>query len=473
MQAKGPARDDHLSSDDIIIIEPFHVNASQRQRPANASLYRTTGSMTTESQTSNTSLGDSVPQTTPFSSSTSARRTTQSQQRKRRGANLGTSFTSDFQRVSEPTVPPQRSPDGTPRASSRNSARNLSTQTTNDQLTPRPSASASAPLKTLESIAHRASQSILPPELAGPNPSLPCPRPFGREAVVQALKERAAVQSISTKATSPSAARHSVEMMRQAEAIEGTHLGQPPQRTGLTRASTPPIAPSLLAKVPVVAPSSPSDIPICAPRSRHPRPSTSREIAPALVLQTKRRAPDTPPTGLTSPEIKRIIQNTNFELCDPSLQHSALFQVEWAQHGLPTFQQSRGIGQGFKKAEGPRVQQRCYQKPSWEADSRSVDVLKRKLVEKEHFVALLWARDLVGGEADAYGRDANVPTVRRDIVGGVDMYLIGQEFPLMTVQIMGYIVGIVEKDDKTTYRGKSLRVPPHGLTADRCAICSG
>ena len=85
--------------------------------------------------------------------------------------------------------------------------------------------------------------------------------------------------------------------------------------------------------------------------------------------------------------------------------------------------------------------------PSWANDKAAVDSLKRRLGDREHFVALVWARDVnVTGTGGGDGSG-----LRKEVIGGVDMYLLGREFPLRKVVMVGIIVEAEEKDDFTRY----------------------
>ena len=62
----------------------------------------------------------------------------------------------------------------------------------------------------------------------------------------------------------------------------------------------------------------------------------------------------------------------------------------------------------------------------------------------EEFVARVWARDVRGEK------------VRRETVKGVEVWLIGREFPFRNVVLVGMVVEVTEKDDKIVYGGKLL-----------------
>lgn len=91
--------------------------------------------------------------------------------------------------------------------------------------------------------------------------------------------------------------------------------------------------------------------------------------------------------------------------------------------------------------------------PSWIKDEQAVAELKTKLGEREHFVALLWTRDVLGRNKMVDGSVSRAGELRKAVVGGVDMWLLGKEFPLKFVMIVGVVVGIITKDDFVIYEG--------------------
>lgn len=48
--------------------------------------------------------------------------------------------------------------------------------------------------------------------------------------------------------------------------------------------------------------------------------------------------------------------------------------------------------------------------------------------------------------------------LRQTVIGGVDMYLLGREFPLRLVIVIGMIVGISESDEAVSYQGTRLQL---------------
>lgn len=65
----------------------------------------------------------------------------------------------------------------------------------------------------------------------------------------------------------------------------------------------------------------------------------------------------------------------------------------------------------------------------------------------EEFVARVWAKDV-----HALGSGG----VRREVVQGVEVWLMGREFPFRNVLLVGIVVGVTEKDYKVSYDGASF-----------------
>lgn len=109
---------------------------------------------------------------------------------------------------------------------------------------------------------------------------------------------------------------------------------------------------------------------------------------------------------------------------------------------------------------GPRTVQA---EPSWARDEQAVNALKRKLGERDHFVAVMWAKDFLGVNKRIDGWVEEKGALRRTILGGADMYLLGKEFPLKFVMIVGVVVGAVEGKnsqggyDRVNYEGAPRR----------------
>lgn len=145
----------------------------------------------------------------------------------------------------------------------------------------------------------------------------------------------------------------------------------------------------------------------------------------------------------------------------PCLEASQLFRLEYAHHDGLRIDQVRNYGsravQEFKKTLRPSSVPAPVRNvnPSWLSDESAVAQLKTKLGEKEHFVALVWAKDVLGRNKKEEGSISKPGELRREVIGGVDMWLLGKEFPLQFVTIVGVVVGIFfTKDDQIGYEGE-------------------
>ncbi|SCV67422.1 BQ2448_5033 [Microbotryum intermedium] len=140
---------------------------------------------------------------------------------------------------------------------------------------------------------------------------------------------------------------------------------------------------------------------------------------------------------------------------DPHLAPSILFQCEVVNHGPATYDQrddaerkkwkrnrkGRPQGEGlWPWREGPAMPSVA---PSWIGDRVNVDKLKRRIEEKEHFVANVRVKDVVDDTSSQGMRELNVD--------GVEMCILGNEFPLKRVILVGTIVGDDWKNDKIVY----------------------
>lgn len=71
-------------------------------------------------------------------------------------------------------------------------------------------------------------------------------------------------------------------------------------------------------------------------------------------------------------------------------------------------------------------------------------------MSNEEFVALVWARDVVGSTND--GGELEVGSMMREVlVGGTKVFVIGKEFPLLKVVLTGYVVGVEQKENVIIY----------------------
>lgn len=146
------------------------------------------------------------------------------------------------------------------------------------------------------------------------------------------------------------------------------------------------------------------------------------------------------------------------DLAHPSYVLPALlFRLEFLQHGNPTWEQGarvpfRPSGGGREKRRPPRVDL-----PSW-AEGGDVRGLASRLGSEE-FVAACWARDVVGEEwVESEGEDRREGGtdrlgLRKTIVSGQDMYLLGREFPLRSVMLVGLVVKVKEMETRIVYSG--------------------
>ncbi|KAK4698131.1 hypothetical protein P7C70_g8106, partial [Phenoliferia sp. Uapishka_3] len=83
--------------------------------------------------------------------------------------------------------------------------------------------------------------------------------------------------------------------------------------------------------------------------------------------------------------------------------------------------------------------------PSW-ADG-DIRALAFAFTTSERFVATIWGRDLVGVGEDGERKGG----VRKVSVKGIEMWIVGKEFPTRSVGLVGIVVGVEQKDDYLIY----------------------
>jgi hypothetical protein len=142
------------------------------------------------------------------------------------------------------------------------------------------------------------------------------------------------------------------------------------------------------------------------------------------------------------------LESQDWELCDPRALPSVLFRIEYETHGNLDYKQAhkkpfrpstRGKGRSVRLEGGEEV--------SWAGGD--VRGLARRL-DTPPFVAPVWIRDIIGGEGE--GR------MRKAVVSDVEMLLVGKDFPLRCVMVVGIVVGVMvwEEKKKVVYLGQSI-----------------
>ncbi|ORY92529.1 hypothetical protein BCR35DRAFT_323084 [Leucosporidium creatinivorum] len=403
--------------DDVIVLElggSKQTSSSKSRQPR--------ASSTTASATSTaTSKSIRLTQATPSEPSSSTAVAPKNTQRKRK-QEPGDGFKMDFKHTQpvtqpastsrkssssshDPTRPTQPRPTALPPSSSRaSSSRSLQ--------------SSSKHSSTAEVLLTQSGSSfapLLPSSLAGSTQDKPKLKP---------LRDLRPPAPFSTRSTSPLPSPPPVKAAAQT-------LPRPP--------SDPP--------APLLPPS------VTSVTSRpDPRPPSLPPSPPKAPSPRKRKR--TPPQP-RSPTVDRILATTDWAELHPSLEISRLFRLEYALHGGLTYNQARTAE---KKAQFAKVTRKSasaavvlHYEPSWIKDDGAVATLKKKLGSKEHFVAVVWARDVLGRNKMEEGSIGQEGELRKAVVGGVDMYLLGKEFPLKFVIIVGMIVGISENDTTISY----------------------
>lgn len=252
-------------------------------------------------------------------------------------------------------------------------------------------------------------------------------------------------------------------------ALAGSTQGKPKLRP--LQAFRPPPSFTIRSTSPL---SSPPTVKAAAQPPPPPRPSPP--LLSAAAVDPRQRSASPPPTPpkapsprkrkrtplqLRSPTIDRTLSTTDWAELHPSLETSHLFRLEYALHGGLTYNQTRTA---LKKEQFTKVTRKSvpaaavvlHDEPSWIDDEVAVGTLKKELGDKEHFVAVVWARDVLGRNKMEEGSVGEEGELRKAVIGGVDMYLLGKEFPLKLVIFVGMIVGISEKDTIISYEGEPL-----------------
>ncbi|SGZ28416.1 BQ5605_C027g10332 [Microbotryum silenes-dioicae] len=209
----------------------------------------------------------------------------------------------------------------------------------------------------------------------------------------------------------------------------------PPQSTIPQPSSAPP------TKLPIEV--------IFLSSSPEPSPSSTGTI---LSLST----PRTKPAPALHPSVYAKLASLDKDLIsDPHLAPSILFQCEVVNHGPATYEQRDEAGRKILKRTRrgrrqeddfwPRTERptRPWVSPSWIDDRVNVDKLKRRIEEKEHFVANVKVKDVVD--------EMSVQGMSELLVEGVEMCILGKEFPLKRVVVVGTIVGDDWKNEKLVY----------------------
>lgn len=192
------------------------------------------------------------------------------------------------------------------------------------------------------------------------------------------------------------------------------------------------------------------------------------------------RPPPTP-TPIASASMYDLAK-VDWTLCDPLARESNLFKFDYLLYGNPTYKQAdsnnRFYPRGRRDLAPPEPKAR---EPSWArtADLRS---LANNMNTHEEFFATCWVRDVIGDDAEElevvgpWGEAVEMKVVedskkgiRKTEVSGIDMMLMGKEFPCRNVLLVGIVVEVDVSEEKgiISYRSSSLFIPlptPQTLT---------
>lgn len=128
------------------------------------------------------------------------------------------------------------------------------------------------------------------------------------------------------------------------------------------------------------------------------------------------------------------LESVDFSHCDPAILSSILFRLDYAEHGALTYQQCRSRTYAPK----PPPQQQPSP-PSWSrGDLRAL----ASYLAGDRSVASLWARDLVGVGP---GKVRPCPGLLEEL------FLVGKEYPLRSVCLVGLVVAIESKEKEIKY----------------------
>lgn len=193
------------------------------------------------------------------------------------------------------------------------------------------------------------------------------------------------------------------------------------------RRATAPLT-SHLASIKPHAPPSP-------PPKKRPHSPT---VAASSLRPAKRAQPPPAPTKPKAPPKFAIAD------CLDAFRPSRLLVSEYEKYGNPTYTQGKGSDRRFFKSAS-LVAPPPGPMPSWIGGD--VGKLGTALTTSARLVPEIWGRDLVGTGQN--GR--RMGGVRAVNIQGIDMYLVGKEFPARSVALVGILVGVEDKTEKIVY----------------------
>lgn len=200
--------------------------------------------------------------------------------------------------------------------------------------------------------------------------------------------------------------------------------------------------------------------------------ATPRPKPPPLAAKAHRPRP--PVTTSSQYDLSKV----DWTLCDPLAQTCNLFKYDYLLYGNPSYRQADSKTR-FYPARGRKdlaaLAKSKPREPSW---ARSADLrsLANKLNTHEEFFATCWISDVLGDDmedVDTIGPWGERPVekvveeskkgIRKMEVSGIDMMLIGKEFPCRNVLLVGIVVEVevVEEKNIIAYRSTSFRSCPH------------
>ncbi|KAK4049001.1 hypothetical protein OIV83_004362 [Microbotryomycetes sp. JL201] len=192
------------------------------------------------------------------------------------------------------------------------------------------------------------------------------------------------------------------------------------------------------------------------------------------------------PLKAINPSLQARFDSANCDVLDDKVKWSALWMTEFMLHGHPTWEQTHDLKWKHKgkqvekllddkqrsllkrscnddrkdpttpKAKKARTEEtrQVTEGPSWSTDLEAVRTLRSKMSDREQFVALVWIKDILPRP-----RSLSTTMTKKDCGEGVrqvrvqdvDMWIVGKEFPVSSVMVVGIIVG----SDFSTRTGRS------------------
>ncbi|KAM0787433.1 hypothetical protein ACM66B_003514 [Microbotryomycetes sp. NB124-2] len=209
--------------------------------------------------------------------------------------------------------------------------------------------------------------------------------------------------------------------------------------------------------------------PSSSPKPQHLSTLPESSTTPVQTIKSTIKTMSLKPV---EPKLQARFDETDFDCLQDEIKWSALWRTEFIKFGYPTWEQCsekvwknrastywKAVEKNKKRpfaaeddddVEATRRERKKVKgelvceddEPSWAKNGDDVQELWKQMSQREQFVAVVWIRDILSSTSTSSNSNGSAcGGVRQKRVRDVDMWIVGKEFPVASVMILGIVVG--------------------------------